>query len=150
MKHHIRSVEPKDLEQLVKLCAAHAQYEAAEYQFDGKEEALRQALFMPTSTLKCLVVEQEKELTGYATFIIQFSTWDACHYLYMDCLFLKEGHRGQGIGKQLLDIIKLEAVKLGCSQIQWQTPSSNTKAIKFYVREGATSKEKVRFFLATN
>jgi hypothetical protein len=31
--------------------------------------------------------------------------------------------------------------------LQWQTPVFNEKAIRFYHRMGATSKDKVRFFL---
>ncbi len=77
----------------------------------------------------------------------QFSTWDAEHYIYMDCLFLNENWRGFSLGEKLVDIIKEEARKLGCSLIQWQTPDFNIRAIKFYNRIGATYKTKERFFL---
>lgn len=146
MNYQIRVVEEKDLDELVELCAAHAAYEQCDYDKEGKKEALGSSLCKVDSDLKCLVVEVEAGLVGYATFIRQYSTWDAGYYLYMDCLYLKEECRGAGIGKKLLDLIKLQAVDLECFQVQWQTPVNNEKAIKFYQREGAGTKNKVRFF----
>ena len=40
-----------------------------------------------------------------------------------------------------------EAQKLECVLIQWQTPDFNKRAMKFYNRIGAKSKNKERFFL---
>jgi GNAT superfamily N-acetyltransferase len=77
----------------------------------------------------------------------QFSTWDTDFYIYMDCLFLTEESRGYGIGEKMMNVIKLEAKKLNCSLIQWQTPNFNTRAIKFYNRIGGISKTKERYFL---
>ena len=65
----------------------------------------------------------------------------------MDCLFLTEESRGYGIGEKMMNVIKLEAKKLNCSLIQWQTPNFNTRAIKFYNRIGRISKTKERYFL---
>ena len=77
----------------------------------------------------------------------QFSTWDAAFYMYLDCLFLGENIRGNGIGKKLIERIKVEAKKNNCNTIQWQTPQSNVQAIRFYRSIGAVSKSKKRFFL---
>ena len=92
--------------------------------------------------LYCLVVQSDKYLIGYATYMKQYSTWEGCDYIYMDCLYLMEFARGLGIGKKLINRIQLEAEKLGCTAIQWQTPIFNTKAIKFYKSLGAISKPK--------
>jgi len=146
MEYQIRIVQKKDIDQLVKLCAEHAAFEDSHYSEYGKKEMLQNLLFSNDLELKCLVVTVGENLVGYATFIRQFSTWDAKYYLYMDCLFLKEGFRRYGIGKKLLNEIKLYAIEQGYGQIQWQTPTSNKKAIEFYKREGAYSKDKVRFF----
>jgi len=143
----IRFAQTKDLNQLVQLCQAHAEYEKASYDSTGKKEALDQQIFAENPALYCLVVEKEEQLVGYATYMKQFSTWDANFYIYMDCLFLAENSRSLGIGEQLMIRIKEEAKKLNCSLIQWQTPEFNTRAIKFYHRIGATAKAKERFFL---
>jgi len=143
----IRYAKKRDLPQLIELCKHHAEYEQAAYDEKGKPELLAGFLFGQTPSLKCLVVEQANSLIGYATFMKQFSTWDAGYYIYLDCLFLKEAARGKGLGGFIMERLK-EYVKIeNCSSLQWQTPDSNQKAIDFYRKIGGVSKRKERFFL---
>ncbi|OUS39763.1 GNAT family N-acetyltransferase ['Osedax' symbiont bacterium Rs2_46_30_T18] len=144
----IRDAKPSDLDGLIDLCQQHAQFELSEYNPAGKKQRLQQHLFAAGSTVQALVVELDQQLIGYATFIPQFSTWDAGYYLYLDCLFLNELSRGRGLGESLMESIKQRAQELDCHLIQWQTPEFNTGAIKFYHRIGATAKSKQRFFLS--
>ena len=146
----IRFIQKSDLKELVNLCKLHAIFEESEYDSTDKAWKLNKHLFSDNPITYCLVVEQEEELIGYATYTKQFSTWDASFYVYMDCLFLKEEARGNGIGESLVNHIKIEATKLSCNLIQWQTPSFNKRAIKFYNRIGGVSKSKERYFLKTN
>ncbi len=144
---NIRFAIKKDIPQIVQLCSLHAIYEKSTYDFHQKEALLNSALFSENSSLFCLVVEKDQQLIGYATYMKQFSTWDANFYIYMDCLFLTEDARGFGIGEIVVHKIKEEGKKLNCNLIQWQTPNFNIRAIKFYKRIGAHSKNKERFFL---
>lgn len=143
----IRFAQREDIKAITTLCQLHSAYEKAEYQSQGKEQSLTSHLFNENPSLYCLIAELDKEIVGYATYMKQFSTWDADFYTYMDCLFLMENSRGLGIGEKLIERIKVEAKRLGCKLIQWQTPDSNVKAQKFYYRIGAASKSKERFFL---
>ncbi len=65
----------------------------------------------------------------------------------MDCLFVVEEYRGNGVGAALLATIVQFAREQGYDQVQWQTPEWNERARKFYRREGAAEKHKVRFTL---
>ncbi len=143
----IRFAEKKDINDLVELCRLHAEYEQSEYSTEDKERLLSEQLFSELAPLHCIIAELNNEMVGYASYMKQFSTWDANFYIYMDCLFLKESSRGHGIGADLVDRIKIEARKMGCNLIQWQTPDFNIRAMKFYKRIGAFSKTKERFFL---
>ncbi|MEM9869326.1 MAG: GNAT family N-acetyltransferase [Bacteroidota bacterium] len=144
----IRFALPKDIDQIVELCKRHADYERAEYDRKGKSKKLATALFSDSPPLYCLVVESDGQLLGYATYMVQYATWDAENYIYLDCIYLKEYARGLGIGKKLINRIKAEGKALKCGLMQWQTPDFNTRAITFYKRLGATSKTKERFFLS--
>jgi len=146
-KTTIRFAQREDLDELVKLCEEHAIYEKADYSKINKKENLSAHLFSQEPTLYCLVVELNSHLIGYATYMRQFSTWDTNFYVYMDCLFLNNNSRGLGLGVELMERIKEESLILGCDLIQWQTPTFNEGAIKFYNRMGAYSKNKERFFL---
>lgn len=143
----IRPVKEDELDQLVSLCQAHAQFEGADYTTKGKLAALEYQLFRETPFLQCLVVTVEDTLVGYATFMKQFSTWEAQSYLYMDCLYLHSTARNQGLGKKLLEQVVDYAKIEQCTELQWQTPAQNERAIKFYLREGASVKTKARCFL---
>ncbi|MFK7953829.1 MAG: N-acetyltransferase family protein [Ekhidna sp.] len=143
----IRFAKQSDLEDIVMLCEQHAHFEESDYDSSNKSENLDRHLFGKNPSLFCLVVQQEESIIGYATYMKQFSTWDAEFYIYMDCLFLNDESRGIGIGEELINRIKQEAQKFDCNHIQWQTPDFNTRAIKFYKRIGAVSKTKERFFL---
>lgn len=49
--------------------------------------------------LRCFVAElNEGEIIGYVSCAPEVSTWDGAEYLHMDCLFLREGHRGLRVG----------------------------------------------------
>jgi GNAT superfamily N-acetyltransferase len=144
----VRRVRPEELADVVALIAEHAAYEKAEPPTPGLEERLRSLLFgRAEPRLRCLVAELEGTVVGYATCSTEVSTWDGVEYLHMDCLFLREGHRGLGIGEALMAAVRDEARALGLGQVQWQTPAWNEGAIRFYDRIGAVSKEKLRFFL---
>ena len=142
----IRNAIQKDVPAIIDLCQAHAAFEKADFDTTNKVELLSAHLFHPDGLVKCLVVEFENDIAGYATYMRQFSTWDAEFYIYLDCLYLKEKYRGQGLGKQLMQRIKADAKALNCNMIQWQTPDFNEKAIRFYQKLGAISKSKERFF----
>jgi L-amino acid N-acyltransferase YncA len=143
----IRFAKKEDIHQIIDLCEAHAIYEKSSYSKKGKAAQLVKDLFSKNPKLYCLVVENNVNLIGYATYMKQYATWDANEYIYMDCLFMNENARGFGLGEELINKIKLEGKKLNCNLVQWQTPNFNKRAIKFYKRIGATSKDKERFFL---
>jgi len=144
----IRFATQEDMDQIIQLCKEHSEYEECEYDSTGKKEMLSQAIFAAQPGLFCMVGEQDKNLIGYITFMKQYSTWDACFYVYLDCLYLSEGSRSKGYGALFMDALKAYASKESCKVIQWQTPDFNTRAIKFYKRIGAESKSKERFFWA--
>ena len=142
----IRQAKEGDIDQLIELCGLHAAYEKSKFDPNGKKEKLLSHFFHGPSGIQCIIVESQEKLLGYATFIRQFSTWDAAYYVYLDCLYLREEIRGQGIGKKLMEKVKMYADREQCSHVQWQTPSFNKPAIEFYKGLGAYSKTKERFF----
>ncbi|VAX37002.1 hypothetical protein MNBD_UNCLBAC01-1449 [hydrothermal vent metagenome] len=142
---NIRFAKKTDIKQIIELCEAHAIFEKSSYSSENKAKLLEEHLFHSTNKVECIVVEKGRYLVGYATFMKQFSTWDANHYIYLDCLFLKESVRGQNIGHKIMCEIKEYANIQNCKIIQWQTPVFNEKAIKFYEKNGAISKTKERF-----
>lgn len=148
MEYLIRKVEPTDLIRLVQLCAKHAEYEGADYDPAEKCQRLEAELFSENPRLHCRVIEQAGRVGGYFTFTFDFSTWDARLFLHLDCLYLEPNVRGLGIGKVIFKQLEQIARQHECINIQWQTPSSNEAAIRFYDRMGAVGRDKKRYSLA--
>lgn len=143
----IREVKPQDLAELVRLCRLHAEFEGVDYDEGGKERKLERAFLEEPRFGHCLIAEFGGRLVGYATATKEFSTWDADHYLHMDCLYVVQEMRGEGVGTSFIGALKTLAKDWGCTHIQWQTPSNNALAISFYRKQNAYSKDKKRFFL---
>lgn len=142
----IINISKEDIDTLLVLIEEHAEYEKEVYDGDGKVGRMVEYIFGKNSLLYCLVIEYKGDIVGYTTYLKQFSTWNAAFYLYIDCLYIREEFRNMGIGRKVFKRLKMEAKYLECNLIQWQTPSFNTKAIKFYLDNGATAKTKERFF----
>lgn len=145
MEYLIRDFQEGDIDFLIELCAKHAAHELSDYDVIGKASRLKNALMSAAPPLHCWMVIAKGQVVGYTTFTFDFSTWHACHYLHLDCIYIKKKFRGHGIGaviiKRLIEIAKDK----GCVNVQWQTPLFNKKAIKFYERIGGKALDKKRF-----
>jgi GNAT superfamily N-acetyltransferase len=151
----VRSAHVDDVVQILALCQLHAQFERSTVNMSGKQSLLTKALFVPDGcvdepSLYCWVAEFDKKVVGYVTATIDFSTWQCAHYLHLDCIYLEQGFRGYGIGKQLMQAVYQFARGRQIAQLQWQTPNWNVEASSFYEGLGAISLEKRRFVWAVN
>ncbi|MGH8145725.1 MAG: GNAT family N-acetyltransferase [Rhodanobacteraceae bacterium] len=143
----VRPARVADLAELVVLFAEHARHECAVFHPEGVTARLRDALWSNPPRLRGWVADSAAGLIGYATAAPEFSTWAACEYLHMDCLFVRDGWRGAGIGAALLAAVAGHACDQGYPEVQWQTPAWNEDAARFYRRNGAAEKSKRRFAL---
>lgn len=100
--------------------------------------------------LRIFVAEQHGQAVGYASIIDELATWTGQGYAHLDCLYLHEDHRGQGIGHRLITAVLDDTRRRGLGQVQWQTPAWNRPAITFYEQLGATHTTKERFALTLN
>lgn len=144
-EHTIREAVAGDCEELQALFAEHAQYEGAAADIVASPQDIAASLFGAQPAAKCFVAELDGRLAGYVTGSLEYSTWRAQHYLHMDCLYLREWARGQGLGTRLFSALLDWTRAGGLRRMEWQTPAGNTPAIGFYQRLGATHLAKARF-----
>lgn len=143
---YIRRALAEDAEALAALCAEHAAYEHIAYDPTGHAERLRQAL--AAERLQVWLALGQGDLLGYAAVTVDFATLSARPFLHLDCLYLRESARSRGIGERLLLAAEAAGRQAGCNEMQWQTPTWNSGAIRFYERLGAQALPKQRFFRA--
>ncbi|GAA2831622.1 GNAT family N-acetyltransferase [Aminobacter aminovorans] len=143
MTVQIRKALPKDAAQLLDLIRQHALFErATECVNEADLVAILDAREPPTHLI---VAEDERTLIGYAALTFDYALWTAGRFAHLDCLFVYENARGQGIGKQLFDHVGLLTEEAGVERMEWQTPLRNLDAIRFFEREGGVGQPKMRF-----
>jgi GNAT superfamily N-acetyltransferase len=142
----LRNAEIRDLPELLELMIEHARFEKAAAP-TASTRMLADALFADLPRAHAWVVEGKTRLVGYVAVSLAFSAWAAGDYLHMDCLYLRENVRNQGIGVALLATVRDFAMRHDITEVQWQTPAWNENATRFYRREGARDDLKRRFAL---
>ena len=144
----VRGAKRSDIPELFDLIREHAAYERAAPPAHDVAERLSGLLFAPAPRIHALIAEVDGVVVGYATASLEVETWQAREFLHMDCLFLRDGARGSGVGGLLLNAVRQLAIDLGVDEVQWQTPEWNEGAVRFYDRAGAVKRAKYRFSLA--
>lgn len=139
----VRSAVSADAASLLDLIRQHAAFEQTAASVD--EDGLARVLDARQSPARLFVAEESGRLAGYAALTFDFKLWTASRFAHLDCLFVGADARGRGIGTLLFDCACLVAAEVGAQTIEWQTPSWNEDAIRFYEREGGSGQLKMRF-----
>lgn len=135
----LRPAEPRDLDGLVRLIGALAEYEQLTHLLEATPEKLGPHLFGARPAAEALVAElADGSLAGFALYFSNFSTFLCKPGLYLEDLFVLPERRGLGIGKALLLALARLAVERGCGRFEWSVLDWNAPAIEFYQRVGAT------------
>lgn len=133
----IRPCRPEDAETLVDLVHELAVYEKLERHAQATPDAFRAHLFGHRPFAEALLAELDGAAVGFALFFHTFSTFRGQPGLYLEDLFVRQAHRGRGIGKALLKAVARIAVEHGCGRLEWAVLDWNAPAIGFYSSLGA-------------
>jgi GNAT superfamily N-acetyltransferase len=134
----VRRVRPDDVPTVLRLVRELAAYEKAEHEALMTEDQLHGALFGTAPALfGHVALTDDDELAGFALWFLNFSTWRGTHGVYLEDLFVSPGHRGTGLGRELLRTLAQECVERGFSRLEWSVLDWNTPSIDFYRAAGA-------------
>jgi GNAT superfamily N-acetyltransferase len=133
----IRATE-RDVTTILEFIRDLARYEKLEHEVVATEQTLRDTLFGEKAFAEViLAVASSGEKVGFALFFHNYSTFLAKPGIYLEDLFVKPEHRGNGHGKALLAHLAKLAVERGCGRLEWSVLDWNTPAIDFYRSIGA-------------
>ncbi|MDE2181778.1 MAG: GNAT family N-acetyltransferase [Alphaproteobacteria bacterium] len=82
--------------------------------------------------MHALVAEHDDALVGLAHYLFHRSTISLTPNCYLQDLFAKEGARGKGIGRRLIEAVYEQARTNGIARVYWQTHETNTTAMRLY------------------
>jgi GNAT superfamily N-acetyltransferase len=146
----VRTVAPADVPAVVTLVHDLAEYEKAADECHLTPEQLSAALFGEHPALfGHVAVDGAGTVVGFALWFLNFSTWDGVHGIYLEDLYVRPEHRGNGTGRALLATLAELCVERGYSRLQWSVLDWNTPSIGFYQSLGAVPMDEWTVFRLT-
>ena len=134
----IRPAAAGDVDELLRLIGALAEYEKLADMAVGTPAMLRESLFGPRPSCEAIIAERGGRCVGFALYFTTFSTFLCKPGLYLEDLFVEPAHRGAGLGKALLRRLAAIAGERGCGRFEWRVLDWNEPSIRFYQSLGAT------------
>ncbi len=131
----IREGAAADAGLVFSLVMALAEYEKLAHEVTAKEDDFAAAI--ENGHAQVLIAEWEGEACGLALYFHNFSTFLGRRGIYLEDLFVKESHRGKGIGKALLERLAQIATANGFGRLEWAVLDWNAPSIAFYDSLGA-------------
>ena len=140
--YSIRDAVAADVPEIATLIRELALYEKEPGAAQATEADLLRDGFGPEPYFRCLIAETQghdgtRMTAGFALYFFQYSTWEGRPALYLEDLFVREAHRGHGVGKAVLQRLAGVAVRRNCTRFQWECLDWNTPSLDFYESMGA-------------
>jgi GNAT superfamily N-acetyltransferase len=133
----IRAARPEDTGVLLAMFGELAKYEHLEHEMAATEEQLGEALFGARPAAEALIAELGPDTVGYALFFPTFSSFVATRGVWLEDLFVRPAHRGQGVGRALLAAVAAQLRERGDDRLEWAALDWNELALGFYRSLGA-------------
>jgi len=140
----IREIEEKDLGDILSLIQAKADFDGCLDSLQSKEPEIYDAFLSSSPKAKAIVAEIDGKVIGIATYYNIYSTFIAKSGIWLDDLYVYEGYRQSGAGKELMKSLCNIALKTDCGRIDWVVAKDNENGRGFYESIGANIFEEVR------
>ncbi len=129
---------------LLQLFGELAEYEHLTHELRATESGLTAALFGERPVAEALIAERDPdssslEILGYALFFPTFSSFLTSTGVWLEDLFVRPSHRGEGVGRALLSAVAACVREQGGERLEWAALDWNELALRFYRRIGATT-----------
>jgi GNAT superfamily N-acetyltransferase len=132
----IRKATREDVPAILTLVKELATYEKEPDAVVAVEADFLRDGFGERPAFQVLVAEHGPNVIGFAFYFFSYSTWVGRKCLYLEDLFVKPAHRGQGAGIALMKALAKVAVETDCRRFVWAVLDWNEPAIAFYERLG--------------
>ncbi|GAQ85175.1 diamine N-acetyltransferase [Klebsormidium nitens] len=130
----LRAAVEADLDDIISLIKALAEYEKLLHEVVLKREVMREHLFGPNPAAKVLLAEtDDHKVAGFALYFTTFSTFLGRPGIWLEDLFVLPEYRKHGYGKALIQELR----RLTDGRVEWAVLDWNEPSIKFYESLGA-------------
>ncbi len=132
----VRLADAADAEALVSLVAAFRDHLGAEGPSADAMRRFLPQLLADEATELSLALSPDGTAVGYGNCRYFRSLWSTFWEAHVEDVFVLEGKRGAGLGRELLDFVIARAGERGCAAIGLHTNEANTRAQSLYRRMG--------------
>jgi ribosomal protein S18 acetylase RimI-like enzyme len=133
---HIAPAAEADILRILPLVQQYWRFEAIEGFEAGRIEALLRRVIADPSLGQAWLATVDGQPAGYLLAVYVFSLEHQGLTAEIDELFVSPGHRGQGLGGQLLDVAEHRFRMRGCTNVFLQVGRDNEEARAFYHSRG--------------
>ncbi len=133
----IRDAVPADAATIERFVRDLARYERLEHEVEATAADFAAALFAPDPKVFASICESDGQAVGFCVWFLTFSTFQGCHGIYVEDVFVDPAHRGRGIGGAIFRHLAAIAVREGWGRMEWSVLDWNEPAIGFYRSIGA-------------
>lgn len=133
----VRPATSADVPTLLRFITELAEYEREPDAVKADEGSLRAALFADRPHVFAHVVEVDDRVVGMAIWLLNFSTWEGTHGVYLEDLYVSPAARGHGAGRALLRALAGICLDNGYARLELSVLDWNLPAIGFYRNLGA-------------
>ena len=133
----LRPAEPKDAGLISAFIRELADYERLSHEAQATQADVAAALFGERPTMFCDLAEWSGQPAGFALWFYSFSTFRGRRGIYLEDLYVRPEHRGQGLGKALLSRLARRCADEGLGRLEWAVLDWNAPSIAFYESLGA-------------
>lgn len=113
-----------------------ADYESRSDEVKVDEETLKKAMFEDHLGEVMFMMEDDR-IIGYCFFYTIFSSFSGKKKIYLEDLYIDEGYRGKGRGRDFLKHMAKLGIERGCQAMAWGSQNWNIPAVSLYLKIGA-------------
>lgn len=128
----IHPVQESNFEELIELQKEFSIFQKTPEKFTNTLERM----LAEKEFFNAFVVKDAERIVGFATYFYTYHSWSG-KGMHLDDLYVKESHRSQNIGNQLMSKVIKTAQQTGCHSLRWLVSEWNKPAIAYYKKLGA-------------
>lgn len=133
----IEPARPTDVGLLLELVHELAVLEKLAEPVAATDAHLRAALFGESPIAQAAIARVDGAAAGFTLYYSTYTAVLGRPGLFLEDLYVRPQHRGQGVGRALLAHLARLATARGCGRLEWVELDWNRRAIDFYETVGA-------------
>jgi GNAT superfamily N-acetyltransferase len=135
----LRFASEDDIPVILEFITELAEYEKLSHEVVATERLLKDSLFGDKPVAEVIIAEYLTKPVGFCLFFHNYSTFLGQPGIYLEDIYIRLEHRGQGYGKSMLAYLAKLAMERGCGRIEWSVLDWNINALNFYNDLGASA-----------